>query len=139
MTGAALAEQMGLDTAALWLFIALSLVQIAPIKLNPWTWLAKWVGKAMNGDLVREVRDLREEFDISLANQARTRILRFNDELLRKDRHSKEMFDSVLEDVDFYERYCLDHPRYKNSKAVLAIANIKRCYEKCEQDNDFLG
>jgi len=139
MTGAALAEQMGLNTAALWLVIALSLVQIAPIKLNPWTWLAKWVGKAMNGDLVREVRDLREDFDISLANQARTRILRFNDELLRKDRHSKEMFDSVLEDVDFYERYCLDHPKYKNSKAVLAIANIKRCYEKCEQDNDFLG
>lgn len=139
MTGAALAEQMGLNTAALWLVIALSLVQIAPIKINPWTWLAKWVGKAMNGDLVREVRDLREEFDISLANQARTRILRFNDELLRKDRHSKEMFDSVLEDVDNYERYCTEHPRYKNSKAVLAIANIKRCYEKCEQDNDFLG
>ena len=93
----------------------------------------------MNGDIVREVRDLREEFDVSLANQARTRILRFNDELLRKDRHSKEMFDSVLEDVDSYERYCSEHPLYKNSKAVLAIANIKRCYEKCEQNNDFLG
>lgn len=138
----ALAEMIppnGLDGAALWLVVILSLVQIAPIRINPWTWLAKWVGKAMNGDLVREVRDLREEFDISLANQARTRILRFNDELLREDRHSKEMFDSVLEDVDFYERYCLEHPRYKNSKAVLAIANIKRCYEKCEQDHDFLG
>lgn len=129
----------GLDGAALWLVVILSLVQIAPIKINPWTWLAKWAGKAMNGDLVKEVRDLREEFDVSLANQARTRILRFNDELLRKDRHSKEMFDSVLEDVDNYERYCTEHPRYKNSKAVLAIANIKRCYEKCEQDNDFLG
>lgn len=138
----ALAEMIppnGLDGAAVWLVIILSLVQIAPIRINPWTWLAKWAGKAMNGDLVREVRDLREEFDVSLANQARTRILRFNDELLRKDRHSKEMFDSVLEDVDNYERYCSEHPLYKNSKAVLAIANIKRCYEKCEQDNDFLG
>lgn len=138
----ALAEMVppnGLDGAALWLVIILSLVQIAPIRINPWTWLAKWAGNAMNGDIVREVRDLREEFDVSLANQARTRILRFNDELLRKDRHSKEMFDSVLEDVDSYERYCSEHPLYKNSKAVLAIANIKRCYEKCEQNNDFLG
>ena len=138
----ALAEMIppnGLDGAALWLVIILSLVQIAPIRINPWTWLAKWAGNAMNGDIVREVRDLREEFDVSLANQARTRILRFNDELLRKDRHSKEMFDSVLEDVDSYERYCSEHPLYKNSKAVLAIANIKRCYEKCEQNNDFLG
>ena len=129
---------VNLDGAALWLIIILSLIQVAPIKVNPWSWLAKWAGKAMNGDLIREVRDLREEFDVSLANQARTRILRFNDELLRKERHSMEMFNSVLEDVDFYERYCLDHTKYKNSKAVLAIANIKRCYEKCEIDGDFL-
>lgn len=126
------------EGAAVWLVILLSLIQIAPIKLNPWSWLAKQAGKAMNGDLVEEVRELREEFDVSMANQARTRILRFNDELLREDRHSKEMFDSVLEDIDAYEKYCNAHPEYKNSKAVLAIANVKRCYEKCEIDRDFL-
>lgn len=129
---------VNLDGAALWLIIILSLIQVAPIKVNPWSWLAKWAGKTMNGDLIREVRNLRDEFDESIATQSRTRILRFNDELLRMERHSKEMFDSVLEDVDAYERYCLEHPRYKNSKAVLAIANIKRCYEKCEADGDFL-
>lgn len=126
------------EGAAVWLVIFLTLIQIAPIKLNPWGWLAKQAGKAMNGDLVEEVRELREEFDVNLANQARTRILRFNDELLGEKRHSKEMFDSVLEDIDAYEKYCNAHPEYKNSKAVLAIANVKRCYEKCEIDRDFL-
>ena len=129
----ALAEmipQNGLDGAALWLVVILSLVQIAPIKINPWTWLAKWAGNAMNGDLVREVRDLREEFDVSLANQARTRILRFNDELLRKDRHSKEMFDSVLEDVDNYERYCTEHPRYYSFLSDRTEMGLGLCCEE---------
>ena len=126
------------DGAALWLIICLSLIQLAPIKINPWSFLAKQIGKAINGDLVREVRDLRFEFDASLASQARNRILRFNDELLRKEHHSKEFFDNILEDIDAYEKYCDDHPKYKNSKAELAIFNIRRCYKKCEIEGDFL-
>lgn len=118
--------------------ILLSLIQIAPIKINPWSWIAKQIGHAITGDLVKEVRDLRVEFDMNLATQARQRILRFNDELLRKEHHSKEFFDNILEDIDSYERYCADHPKYKNSKATLAISNIRRCYEKCEIDGDFL-
>lgn len=124
--------------AAVWLVILLSLVQIAPIKLDPWSWLARSFGKAINGDLMDEVRELRADVDIMQAGQARKRILRFNDELLRHELHSKEFFDDVLEDVDAYERYCLEHPKYRNSKAVLAISNIRRCYEKCEADGDFL-
>lgn len=124
--------------AAVWLVILLSLVQIAPIKLDPWSWLARSFGKAINGDLMDEVRELRADVDIMQAGQARKRILRFNDELLRHELHSKEFFDDVLEDVDAYERYCGEHPKYRNSKAVLAISNIRRCYEKCEADGDFL-
>lgn len=127
-----------LEGAALWLIILLSLIQVAPIRIDPWSWLAKKAGEAITGDLVKEVRNLREEFDVNLANQARTRILRFNDELLRKERHSKEFFDNILEDIDAYEKYCSDHPKYRNSKAALAITNIRRCYEKCEVDCDFL-
>ena len=135
-----LAEIIPTDSGGvvLWIVVLLSLVQVAPIRVNPWSWLAKQFGNAINGDLVREVRDLRFEFDASLAGQARNRILRFNDELLRKEHHSKEFFDNILEDVDAYERYCSDHPKYKNSKAALAISNIRRCYEKCEADGDFL-
>lgn len=136
----ALSELLPTDIsgAAVWLVILLSLVQIAPIKLDPWSWLARSFGKAINGDLMAEVRELRADFDITQAGQARKRILRFNDELLRHELHSKEFFDDVLEDVDAYERYCEEHPKYRNSKAVLAISNIRRCYEKCEADGDFL-
>ena len=26
-------------------------IQITPIKINPWTWLFKWIGEQLNGDL----------------------------------------------------------------------------------------
>ena len=36
------------------LFILLTLVQIAPIKVNPWSTLAKWFGRAINADMLKE-------------------------------------------------------------------------------------
>jgi hypothetical protein len=69
---------------------------------------------------------------------ARRRILRFNDELLRKDDHSKEYFDDILNDVKTYEMYCRSHPDYPNGKADMAVRNIERCYELCLQKNSFL-
>lgn len=72
------------------------------------------------------------------AIRARTRILRFNDELLNDTRHSKECFDQVLDDVTMYETYCNEHPNFKNSKAVHAIGNINKIYDKCQEEHDFL-
>lgn len=66
------------------------------------------------------------------------RILRFDDEIRHKTRHSKEHFDQIIEDVDTYERYCRDHPRFPNGKAVSATDNVKRTYEKCKAENSFL-
>ena len=72
------------------------------------------------------------------ATTCRYRLLRFNDEILHDLRHSKEHFDQVLEDITRYETYCHEHPEYKNNKAVLAIENIKRVYQKCSDENTFL-
>lgn len=72
------------------------------------------------------------------ANQTRTRILRFNDELLEGRRHSKESFDVTLGDVDHYNEYCDGHPGYKNSVTVSATENIQRVYSDCMRDHDFL-
>ena len=141
------------------LIAVLSLVQIAPIKLNPLSWIARVFGRAINKELFDKVDDLeksvkevvdqqkigREEWQEDKAIMARVRILRFNDELLmsgkegsKVPRHSKESFDQTLDDITYYEDYCEDHKHFKNDKAAMAIKNVKRCYEKCCIDNDFL-
>lgn len=121
------------------LFALLTLIQFAPIKFNPWSALARAIGKALNGGdvmgkLEEHIRiDDEREMDIH-----RYRILRFNTEILRKIRHTKEEFDEILYSITRYEKYCESHPNYKNNRAVLAIKNIKRVYEECMAANDFL-
>ncbi|MCI8386225.1 MAG: hypothetical protein HFE95_07315 [Acutalibacter sp.] len=74
------------------------------------------------------VRDIRAD-DERDADAHRARILHFNNELLRSIPHTKEEFVEILSSIDVYERYCQDHPEYRNNRAVHAIANIGRVYD----------
>ena len=150
---------MGTKGWGITIIVVLSLVQIAPVKLNPLSWIARTFGRAINKDLYDKVDELEESIQGVAKSQveeknareednaimARIRILRFNDELLMAGkegsnypRHSKESFDQTLDDITYYEDYCEDHKHFKNDKAAMAIKNVKRCYEKCCIDNDFL-
>lgn len=134
------------------ILLALSFIQITPIKLNPWTWLAKHIGRAINSEVMEEVKavkndltDVHTELDKMQKNgekkeadDARNRILRFDDELRVHTKHSKEFFDQILCDVDFYEKFCNTHENYVNSKAESAIKNIRKVYDIVKETNDFI-
>lgn len=114
------------------LFLLSVLIQVAPIQVNPWSALAKMIGRALNGEVV-------DKIDESLAITSRYRIIRFDDEIMFRVKHSEEHFDQILEDVDRYEKYCKEHPEFPNNKAVNAIDNIKRVYRKCKETGGFLS
>lgn len=134
------------------LIILLSIIEISPIKVNPWSRLAKWLGKAINADVIKELkavttaqRETQERLESHIganekqeADNCRARILRFNNELIREIPHTREEFIEVLKDIDDYERYCREHTNYPNGRAVHAIANINRVYDKRLEKNDFL-
>ena len=126
--------------------LLLTLIQIAPIKVNPWTALAKAIGRAMNAEVLEEVKRTRERLDAHIqsddernADDRRTRILRFNNELIRDIPHTREDFIDILADIDDYEAYCRDHPTYKNNRAAHAIANIGRVYDERLAKHDFIN
>lgn len=126
--------------------LALSvIVEITPIKINPWKWLARRIGRAINGEVLERQEKtetlLKKHLDDESkkdAKEARQHVLRFNDEILQGIRHTKEHFDEVLEDIDEYESYCRTHPEYPNNKAVLAIENIRLVYSTALKEHDFL-
>lgn len=127
------------------LLILSMILQIAPIKINPWSWIAKKIGKALNGEVVEKVDNLesnveklRAECEERAATNCRTRILHFGDEILHNVRHSKEHFDQVLLDITAYEQYCNEHPHFKNNVAMATIKRITEVYEECVENNDFL-
>lgn len=125
--------------------VIMTLVQVSKIQINPWSWLARKIGKAINGEIIEKVdklsddlSQLRKESEERDATTCRTRIMRFNDEILQGREHTKEHFDQTLIDITFYESYCEEHPKFRNSVAVATIANIRRVYEKCMKDKSFL-
>ena len=127
------------------LLILLTLIQIAPIKINPWTALARAIGRAINKDVLTKLDETRKILDEHIktddarnADLHRSKILQFNNELLRDIPHTREDFIEILAEIDFYEKYCDTHPEYENNRATHAVANIKRVYDERLIKHDFL-
>ncbi len=147
---------MNLGEIAGWgggvLLLFLTFIQIAPIKVNPWSAIVRGIGKALNGDVIKKLdkmeaiqTETRERLDTHIrvddernADLHRARILQFNTELLRDSKHTEEDFNEILYNIDCYEKYCTEHPEYQNNRAVHAIKNIERVYDERMEKHDFL-
>lgn len=137
-------KNMGLYGGGI-ILILMTLVQISPIKIDPWTWIAIKIGRAINGEVIDKVDALSKDFqknkednDEQWASLSRSHILRFGDEILHGVSHSKEHFDQILLDITKYEAYCETHPKYINNIANATIEQIKKTYQKCLDENKFL-
>lgn len=132
-------------TSLLLIVCGSGLIQVSPIKINPWTALLKWIGSLINGELIQKVDILQKTLNAHIiedqdgdATQARHRILAFNSDILRGQKFTNEYWAEVLRDVDFYEQYCDSHPNYKNTFAEDAIRNVKHSHIEAMKNHDFL-
>ncbi|MCR4717537.1 MAG: hypothetical protein K5656_10175 [Lachnospiraceae bacterium] len=135
----------------------LSLIQIVPIKINPWSWLGKQVGRVINKEVMDkqdqflatsqeyrkkndlQIKKLESKLDKQSAEGARNRILRFGDEVKNKQlRHSEEYYNQILADITDYGNYCKEHPDFQNERTVVTTKIIKEAYEEHVKNNDFL-
>ncbi len=133
-----------------FLLIMMTLVQIAPLKINPWSAIGSLIGKAINGDVMKKLDEMEKAQAETKANldehirvddernadAHRVQILRFNRELLQGLPHTQEDFIEALHEIDFYEHYCRMHEEYENNRAVLAIENIKRAYMEWQKNQE---
>lgn len=131
----------------------LTLVEVSPLKWNPWSAIGKIVNSAVLDELKKiktehttAMRDVNEKMtelaarlDESEAKAARMRIQRFADEMYGEIRHSKEHFDLVLMDITAYNRYCDEHPGFINEKTKVAQDVITETYERCLKERTFRG
>lgn len=88
--------------------------------------------------IVEIVTEVSERVDTNNATNARTRILRFDDELINGVHHSREYFQQTLEEIDTYEKYCAKHPNYKNNACTLAIEHIRKVYLSLLDKGEFI-
>lgn len=127
-------------------------IEITPVKINPISAFLRWLGKKLNAEVLNKVKGLDDkvsELDTKInqvrdadeekgAIDCRVRILQFGDEVRRGIKHSQEHFDQILADMSAYDRYCAEHPNFKNEKTVLTSQRIRAVYTKCMEQDDFL-
>lgn len=125
--------------------LLLTLIQVAPVKLDPWSAILRALGKALNADVVerveridRDVQSLRYKIDERQALDCRVRIVRFADEIHYGTLHSRDHFNAILYDISVYEAFCHDHPTFPNEVVVMNIEVIKETYKNCLEKHSFL-
>ena len=84
------------------------------------------------------IAKIETRLDKENADDARRNILAFDDELRRKMDHSEESFNQVLDDINYYTRYCRENPDYENNKATAAISHIQEVYQRVKDQDKFI-
>ena len=83
-----------------------------------------------------QIAKIEKKLDEHIAQSYRNKILSFQNELLRKERHSFEQFSEVLDAIDAYTKYCEEN-NVTNHKCTMAIEYIKSVYKQCQSESDF--
>lgn len=118
--------------------ILLTLIQIAPVKINPWSAIAKAIGRAINGDLIRAVNQVSESVDQNEIDRLRWEILDFSNSCQNGRRHTREEFDHIIRMHEKYESI-LKRRNESNGQVDMAYDYIKTLYQKCLIERDFLS
>ena len=64
-------------------------------------------------------------------------IFSFAHTLQKGERHNREEWDQVIDDIREYRMYCQRHPEFINNKCELTIEHIENCYKERLQKKDF--
>ena len=88
--------------AVMILLILLSLIQISPIKLNPWDRIFAWLGGKMNGT---QLKNLQKQVTDLWINNHRQCILTFARECRANIEHDSEEWTNILNVCEEYEQY----------------------------------
>jgi hypothetical protein len=127
----------------------LGIIQALPNDLKPYTWLCHVIKKMLVGDiadkldkLIADYNAFRNQVKQRQAIEARMRICNCANELSRGENFSKDYFEQILEDINFYKdyvRYCEKNGVvFHNGITNASINMIQNMYQEKLHNNSFL-
>lgn len=135
-------EQRG--PIALTIVAMMTLIQISPIKVNPWSYLFKWLGRQINSEVMKKINEVEKRLDEHIKNSLdaelkarRAAILDFSSSVIRGTNYHREKFAFMIRECDAYETYCREN-NIVNGVANASIAEIRRIYQEHLRNQDFL-
>lgn len=114
------------------ILIILTLIQITPVKLNPWDWLKDFCS------MPSKVKKIEKDVEENVIEESRIRIIRFACDIRRGEQFDEESYSMIMTDIDIYTNYCRVNPEFKNGKCKMAIKLITDDYELKRKGKAFL-
>ena len=120
------------------------IIQITPIKLNPWSTLLGWIGKLLNGDLNKKIdkltsdmKDLSAQCKEDEKDRIRWEILDFANSCRNGRLHTKDEFQHIITLKDKYKKL-LQETNDTHGVFDAEYDYIKKIYTERQEKNDFL-
>ena len=120
------------------------IIQIVPIKINPWSALLKWIGKLITGDacekingLLVKVNNIEQEVMVNEKDRIRWEVLDFANSCRNGRRHTRDEFQHIVKLKEKYERL-LRETHDKNGVFEVEYQYILDLYAERLEKNDFL-
>lgn len=132
-----LAELMA-DNLTLTIGVVASIVEVAPIKINPWSRIFNWIAEAIVGDLKKEFFEFKKDSEAKTADRMRWDILSFANSCRRGQEHSKDEWWHCIAQIKEYEEYT-QKKGIINGVIEEDSEYLRELYHECNLKNDFLG
>lgn len=117
---------------------AVTIIQIAPIKIDPWKWLVRLIKNAIVGDLEKEIKDLSKDVLDEKVNTKRWNVLDFANSCRQGRRHTKEEWEHCISELTWYDDYCERH-EIPNGVMIECGKYLRNQYHEHLIKNDFLN
>lgn len=129
--------QYFIDNPGFTLIGALTLIQIAPIKLDPWSKVISFVRSELVGKLEKNMAELRRDVDEEKADRLRWDILDFGNSCRNGRRHSREEWKHCIDQLEKYESFC-EKRKIENGVIKEDGKYIRSLYQERNSKNDWL-
>lgn len=114
--------------------ILLSLIQISPLKLNPWDKLFAWIGRKTNGATEKRLASVEKQILDMWVNSHRQCILTFARETRAGIEHSSDEWTNVLNVAEEYEKYVAEK-KITNGIVTQDTEYIRKLYQELSRDH----
>lgn len=140
------------------IFGAVTLIEVVPIKINPWSAILKWIGKVVNAEDRQHIKDINDKIDRmqehqntiesnvaemkreneeDKAKEKRWHILDFVNSCRHGRTHTREEWNHVISELADYEMYT-ERKGIKNGVIEEDAKYLRKVFQDNNETNNFL-
>lgn len=125
------------DNPWITLIGTVTIIQVVPIRINPWSTLLSWIRRGILGDLETDVKELKRDFDEEKVNSKRWNILDFANSCRNGRLHTREEWQHVISQLKEYE-VLTEVKGIENGVIEEEAKYLRKLYAERNEKNDFL-